>query len=172
MIALARVFGDRRAQGARHDFVARYRKGAPWDGYTDQEVLERYRQVAPRLTPAEFELVAQAAMERFSPQDRQLFGRYLQQQAQWQGRQIADLGGNATENRFRDADILGTILARIHCRRDTGLEQLVCTQDNCIDSLLAKGALAGIVAAATRNGFGGTDDSTRQVPEESWEVPR
>lgn len=172
MIALMRVFGDRRGQGEKHDFVARYRRGAPWDGYTDQEVLDRYRQVTMHLTPSEFEVSAQAAMERFSPQDRQLFGRYLQQQAQWQGYHLADLGGNATEDRLRDADILGTTLARIHCRRDTGLEQLLCTQDDCFDSLLAKGALAGIAAAATRSGLTGTGDRTRQGPEEGWEVPR
>ncbi|HVA89740.1 MAG TPA: hypothetical protein VNL71_07840 [Chloroflexota bacterium] len=37
------------------DFIKRYEKGAPWDGYTDQEVVGRYQAMAPRLSPEEYE---------------------------------------------------------------------------------------------------------------------
>jgi hypothetical protein len=154
-MAIKTVFGDRRRQAAGQDFIDRYNRGAPWNGYTDQEVLDRYRAVAARISPMDFEEAARAAMARFSPQDCELFGRYLQQKAEWQGLRIADLDGNAAEDNAQHAEILGHVLARFHCRQDGRLEQLLGIGGGSFDSLLAKGALAGIVAAATNNGRDG-----------------
>lgn len=147
MIGLRGVFGDGRARSDEQDFVARYARGKPWDGYADREVLDRFREVTTSLPPAAFELAAREAVARFSPQDRQLFGQYLQQQVHQQGRQIADLEGAAADDRFRDAAILGRALARIHYGQKGGIEQVLGTQDGWFDSLLAKGTLAGIAAA-------------------------
>jgi hypothetical protein len=150
MIALKRAMGKRREHSDDQAFVARYEKGRPWEGYTDWEVLGCYRQIAACLTPAEFEWAAQEAVARFSPLDRQLLGGYLQRQAQQQGVHIAELEGNAAEDRFRDARVLGRVITHINYRRKDGLEQLLGTRDDVFDSLLAKGALAGIVAAVSK----------------------
>lgn len=155
MIGLKTVFGDRRGQAATLGFVDRYDQGAPWDGYSDQEVLDRYRALTARISPMAFEQAAREAVARFSPQDRQLFGRYLQQKAEWQGLHIAELGGDDPAGGVRDAETIGHVLARFHCRQDGRLELLLGTDRDCFDSLLAKGVLAGIVAEATRDGSDG-----------------
>jgi hypothetical protein len=43
------------------DFVGRYQQGAPHEGYTDQEVMQRYQQVAPNLSPQEYQAAGQSA---------------------------------------------------------------------------------------------------------------
>lgn len=64
------------------DFVKRFETGHPSEGYTDDEVLARYGQVAHQVTPEEYERAATEAFSRLSPKERDEFTRYLQQQAQ------------------------------------------------------------------------------------------
>src|SRR5437588_8904342 len=67
------------------NYVQRYQQGPPHEGYSDQEVLQRYQQVAPQLPPQDYQAAAQQAFNNMSPQDRMQFGQYVEQQVQAQG---------------------------------------------------------------------------------------
>lgn len=136
------------------EFIHRYEKGAPWEGYTDQEVLGRYQALAPHLSPEAFERAARQSLERFSPQNRILFGQYLQQQALDHGLRVPDLEVGDTVTALRDAEMLAHALATIQQRQPGVLDQLLGNRRGILDSLLVKAALAGIVAAAARDSFG------------------
>ena len=64
------------------DFVNRYDQGHPSEGYTDEEVLEKYRDVAHAVPPDQYAQAAQEALARLSPEERAEFVRMLQQRAQ------------------------------------------------------------------------------------------
>jgi hypothetical protein len=150
MLARKRVAGGGSGQRDDQTFIARYEKGAPWEGYADHEVLERYRQLAPELTPAEFAQAAQESLARLTPQDRLLFGEYLQGQAEWQGVPITGLTEHDTERRPPDSYFLAQTIADIQRREPLLLEQLMGVEGSTVDSPLAKSVLAGIVAAGSR----------------------
>ena len=59
------------------DFVNRYDDGPPTDGFSDDEAIERYDEVAGELSPEEYQQFATEAFERMSPQQRQEFGQML-----------------------------------------------------------------------------------------------
>ena len=61
------------------DFVNRYDQGAPYEGITGQEALNRYQQIAPQLPPDVYQQSAQEAFSRMSPQERMQLGQYLMQ---------------------------------------------------------------------------------------------
>jgi hypothetical protein len=67
------------------DFVKRYEQGPPTEGYSDQEVLDRYGSVAHNASPADYEEAAREAYARLSPEERSEFAQYLQQRAQAKG---------------------------------------------------------------------------------------
>jgi hypothetical protein len=149
MFGRKRILEDGHTHGDQ-GFITRYQKGRPWEGYADQEVLDRYRQVVPRLTPREFAYAAQEAVSPFSRQDRHMLGQYLQHQAVRHGIPIATRERSVPEDRFGDAEFLGQYIASINGGWKAGLEPLLSAPDDSFDSMLAKGALAGIVAAAIR----------------------
>ena len=66
-------------------FATRYEQGRPWEGYSDQEVLDRYGSIAHNASPAEYEDAAREAFARLSPEERREFAQYLQQRAQTKG---------------------------------------------------------------------------------------
>lgn len=70
-------------QGRQHaeDFVQRVETGDPTEGYSDEEAVRSYSNVASRLSPAEMEQAATQALERFSPEQRREFTQLLQQRA-------------------------------------------------------------------------------------------
>ncbi len=136
------------------DFIKRYEKGAPWDGYTDQEVVGRYQAMAPQLSPEEFEWAAAWSLARFSPQNRILFGQYVHQQALDHGLRIPDFEGEGAVAVFRDPEMLAQALARIQERHPVVLDRLLGQGAGILDSLLVKAVLAGIVAAGARNFLG------------------
>ncbi|MGH2408756.1 MAG: hypothetical protein ACRDGS_00160, partial [Chloroflexota bacterium] len=133
------------------DFIARYEKGAPWDGYTDQEVVGRYQAMVPQLTAEEFEWAAAWSLARFSPQNRILFGQYVHQQAEDHGMRIPELEGEGAIAVYRDPEMLAQVLAGIQQRQPGVLDQLLGRGAGILDSLLVKAVLAGIVAAGARN---------------------
>ena len=52
------------------NFVDRYEQGDPWDGIADDEAVQRYQQVAPRLAPDVYEQSAEEAFRRLTPEQR------------------------------------------------------------------------------------------------------
>ena len=85
MSILQQLLGGGQQRQDYQDFVNRYEQGPPHNGYSDQEVIDRYQQVAPQLPPQTYQQAAQAAFERMSPEERGQFAQYVQRQAQQQG---------------------------------------------------------------------------------------
>jgi hypothetical protein len=98
---LGSLFGDTDNENDRRakadDFVNRVETGDPTEGFSPQEALTSYDQVARNLSPQELEEAATQALERFSPEQRRQFADMLQSRAGVEGqvtddpRQIAHL---------------------------------------------------------------------------------
>ena len=63
------------------DYVNRYEQGPAWEGYSDQEVLDRYDSVAHKVSPREYEQATREAFDRLSPEERAEFSRYLEERS-------------------------------------------------------------------------------------------
>ncbi len=157
--------GDQRK--GLEDFAGRYEQGAPWDGVSDQEAVDRYRQVAQTLPPEEYEAAARQAFERLSPEQRVEFGRYMQQQAHAKG--ITDFDGDGVDDRYQDAGQLAAMTSRAEQQQPGILEQLIGSVGGggfgssparaqagggLLGSPIAKAALAGIAAMAVKKVLG------------------
>ena len=151
--------GQRRQEYS--DFVRRYDQGHPSEGYSDQEVMNRYQDVAHAVPRDEYAQAAQEALARLSPEERAAFVKMLQQRAEAKG---VPLSGNVSSNP-RD---LGQVLTNIHDTpgrlRDlfgAGAGQGSGSQPagtqaagggvaDMLSSPLAKAALAGITAMVVK----------------------
>jgi len=174
MDLLQGLLGADQRQGLE-EFAGRYEQGAPWDGVSDEEAVERYRQVARALPPDEYQDAARQAFERLSPEQRVEFGRYVQQQAHQRG--ITDFDGDGVDDRYQDAGQLAAMTARAEQRQPGMLEQLIGavggggfgsasagqqaspgarqqSGGGLLNSPIAKAALAGIAAFAVRKVLG------------------
>ena len=105
------ILDDLLGGGARQrdyqDFVNRYEQGQPSEGYSDQEVVERYRDVAHAVPPDQYAQAAQEALARLSPEERAAFVKMLQERAQAKG---TALPGQITSN----PKDLGQVLTDLH----------------------------------------------------------
>jgi len=107
------------------DFVNRYDQGPPHEGYSNQEVLNRYSQVAPQLPPDVYQQSAQEAFARMSPQERQEFARYLQQRSQQQGLNFPDFNQDGIDDRYQDPQKLAEVTSRMEQQQPGILGQLL-----------------------------------------------
>ena len=124
--------GGQGGQGAQQqqrreyqDFVGRYEQGAPWDGISDQEAAQRYQQVAPRLSPQEYQESAQEAFARLSAQERLQLGQHLRQRARQQGVDVPDLNRDGIDDRLQDPAYLAHVTSRMHQQQPGLLGQLL-----------------------------------------------
>src|SRR5262249_20365515 len=67
------------------DFVDRYEKGAPSEGYSDKEVLQRYSEVSHAVPPDQYAQAGEEALAKLSPQERAAFVKLLQERAAARG---------------------------------------------------------------------------------------
>src|SRR5262249_25594061 len=67
------------------DFVERYEQGHPSQGYSDQEVLERYGEVSHAVPSDQYAQAAQEALSKLSPEERAAFVKMLQDRAAARG---------------------------------------------------------------------------------------
>src|SRR5262245_22649675 len=90
---LDELLGGGQRQKEYKDFVDRYERGDPSEGYSDQEVLERYDDVSHAVPPDQYAQAAQEALSKLSPEDRAAFVKMLQERAATRGvtlpRQVA-----------------------------------------------------------------------------------
>jgi len=100
------------------DFVQRYQQGSPSEGYSDQEVLQRFQQVAPQLSPQQFQQAAAQSFANMPPNQLAQFGQMLQQQAQQQGIGFPQVGG------FQEPNALAQAAAQVHQQSPGLLGQL------------------------------------------------
>jgi len=147
---LDELLGGGQLQRTFTDFVTRYEQGHPSEGYSDQEVVDRYREVAHAVPSDQYAQAAQEALARLSPEERAAFVKMLQERAQARGaalpRQVeadpGDLGQvltdlHQTPGRLRD--LLGGGGAPPQAAGSSPLAGMFA-------SPLAKAALAGITA--------------------------
>ena len=151
--------GAGKKQHEYEDFASRYDQGHPSEGYTDEEVLDRYGSVAHNVSADDYEQAAQQAYARLSPDERAEFGRYLQQRAQAKGIEVpappqgqsgfGDLGwlSNATSQLHQRPGVLREILGRFGGRSGSAGGGL-------LSSPIAKAALAGITATLVKRALG------------------
>jgi hypothetical protein len=143
-------------------FASRYEQGRPWEGYSDQEVLDRYGSIAHNASPAEYEEAAREAFVRLSPEERREFAQYLQQRAQTKGVNLPapppDRSGGLS-----DLSWLSGITRQLHEQpgmlRDilggmTGQSQAGGRGGGLLASPLGKVALAGITAMLVKRAMG------------------
>jgi hypothetical protein len=151
MSFLQDLFGDQHQQQGYQDFINRYQQGPPQEGYTNQEAWQRYQQVAPQLPAQDYEQAAAAAFENMSPQDRQQFAQFVQQQAQQQGMQLPGFqqGGG-----MQDSRQLARAMAQAHQQSPDMLQSLLGS-GGALSNPMVKAAVAGIAAMAAQRIMGG-----------------
>lgn len=148
------LLGGGQLQRDFKDFVNRYEQGHPSEGYSDQEVVERYQDVAHAVPPDQYAQAAQEALARLSPEERAAFVKMLQERAQARGTALpgqmgsdpGDLGRvltdlHQTPGRLRD--LLGGGGAQPQTAGSSPLTGILA-------SPLAKAALAGIAAMVVK----------------------
>src|ERR687885_745553 len=117
-----------------------------------QDFVGRYQQVAPNLSPQEYQAAAEQSYARLSPQERLQLGQYLQQQAQQQG--LAGFGQGVPVDQYQDPRYLARATAQVH-QQQPGLLGGLLGGSGGGSNPLAKAALAGIAAAAVSRALGG-----------------
>lgn len=148
---LDELLGGGTRQREYTDFVNRYEQGHPAEGYSDEEVMQRYGDVAHAVPAEDYAQAAQEALARLSPEERAAFVKMLQERAQARGTQLP--GQVASDPRD-----LGRVLTDLHqtpgALRDilggAGTQQPQPGDSsalvNMLGSPLARAALAGITA--------------------------
>jgi len=143
------------------DFVKRYEQGNPSEGYSDQEVVQRYSDVAHAVPPDQYAQAAQAALARLSPEERAAFVKILQQRAQVSGTALPPQVGS-------DPKDLGQVLTDLH-QTPGRLRDILGgggapnaqagsgAATSILASPLAKAALAGIAAMVVKRVMRGPD---------------
>jgi hypothetical protein len=158
---LDELLGGGACQREYTDFVNRYEQGHPAEGYSDEEVMQRYGDVAHAVPAEDYAQAAQEALARLSPEERAAFVKMLQERAQARGTQLPgqvasdpqDLGRVLTDvHRTPGAlrDILGE--AGSQQPQPGGSSALM----NVLSSPLARAALAGITAMIVKRVMRGT----------------
>ena len=156
MSFMQQLLGGGQQQQDYQDFIDRYDQGAPYEGISDQEALDRYQQVAPHLPPGAYQQAAQEAFARMSPQERMEFGQYVQQRAQQQGVGLSGLMGGG--GNFQDPGVLAQMLGGMTQQQPDMLGQLLGGGGGggggMLGNPLAKAALAGVAAMAVKQMMG------------------
>jgi hypothetical protein len=161
MNLLEMLMGNSQAREGFKDFLNRFEEGPPSEGYEDQEVLDRYGEVAHRASPLEYAQAARDAFGRLSQEDREEFGQLLAGQAQSRGLDLPGLTPPRGQG-FGDLDWLANMTSQIHQQpgllRDllgglTGGRE-ASSSGGLLSSPLAKAALAGIAAMLVKKVLG------------------
>lgn len=144
------LMGSGKNREEHQDYVNRYEQGPAWEGYSDQEVLDRYGSVAHKVSPSEYEQAARQAFDRLSPEQQAEFARYLEERARLRnipvperetGREggLLDWLSHATGQIHQQPGALRDMLGPAQGESAPGLGGI-------LSSPLAKAALAGIGA--------------------------
>jgi hypothetical protein len=144
MDILQNILGGGQQRQRIQDFAQRYDRGAPYDDINDDEALEHYQQIAPHLSPDEYQQAAQESYARLSPQERLQFGRQLQQYAHQQGMNFPDMNRDGIDDRLQDPRYLAQMTGQIHQQ-----------QPGLLGGLLGGGGMGGGLAGAAGSLLGG-----------------
>jgi hypothetical protein len=136
---LDELLGGGQLQKEYKDFVDRYEQGNPSEGYSDQEVLERYGEVSHAVPPDQFAQAAQEALGKLSPEERAALVKMVQERA-------AERGVTLPREVASDPKDLGQVLTDLHEKPG----QLRDILGGILSSPQAKAVLAGIAAMVVR----------------------
>jgi hypothetical protein len=146
------LMGSGKKKEEVQDYVNRYEKGPAWEGYSDEEVLDRYGSVAHKVSQPEYEQAARQAFDRLTPEEQAEFARYLEERAR---RRNIPVPQRETGAGGGLADWLSKATGQIHqqpgaLRDMLGPEKAAPSAGpglgGLLSSPLAKAALAGIGA--------------------------
>ena len=163
MDLLEMLMGNSQTREGFKDFLSRFEEGPPSEGYEDQEVLDRYGEVAHKASLSDYEQAARDAFGRLSQSDREEFGQLLAGRAQNKGLDLPGLTPARSQG-FGDLDWLANMTSQIHQQpgllRDllgglTGGSRETSRSGSILSSPLAKAALAGIAAMLVKKVLGG-----------------
>ena len=127
---------DQRRRTHAQDFVSRYETGLPHEGYSDEEAVHNYRQVAGRLSPQQYEEAASETFGRMSKEERRQLRQEMKQRS----------GGRFSVD-SDDPRELARATAQYRQQDEGGLVGLF---GGVLDNPLAKVALAGIAVVAVK----------------------
>ncbi len=156
---LEELLGGGQRQREFQDFVSRYDQGPPSEGYSDQEVMRRYGEVAHAVPEEDYRMATQDALARLSPQEQTGLVGLLQQRAAQSGLQLPGLSGAQGPGGF-DLGMLAQMLTGLH--KQPGQLRSVLTNEaapsqgpadqiaSIFSSPVAKAVLAGITAMAVQ----------------------
>ena len=162
MNLLEMLMGNSQTREGFKDFLNRFEDGPPSEGYEDQEVLDRYGEVAHKASPSDYAQAARDAFGHLSQADREELGQLLAGQARSKRLDLSGLTP-AQGQGFGDVDWLANITSQIHQQpgllRDllgglTGNKE-TSSAGGIFGSPLSKAALAGIAAMLVKKVLGG-----------------
>ncbi len=125
MDLLTNILGGQQQQQEFQDFSNRYDRGAPWDGFDDNEAMNRYNQIAPNIPPDVYQQSARESFSRLDPQQRRELGQYIQQRAPQYGVNFPDVDRDGQDDRLQDPDYLAQMTGRIHQQQPGLLGQIL-----------------------------------------------
>ena len=155
------LLGDQKQQQGFQDFIRRYDAGHPAEGYSDQEVMDLYQQVAPNVPVDVYARAAEQSFSRLSAEERLNFVRQLREQSGSESMGYSDESDATDEQLYQDPGHLARMVASIHqqqpellCQMVGGCQDIPSLGDGLLNSSEAKAVLAGIVAASLRQLLG------------------
>ena len=141
--------GERRQD--YQDFTDRYDQGQPHEGYDDQEVANRYTEVAGQVDPDTYRTSAQQAFEQMSPDDRTEYARQLHEQASSQGVDTGAPPGGPQDN---DPATLADMTTQVH-QQSPGLLAGLLGGGGGLGGMLGGGGGGGLGGMLGGGGSGG-----------------
>jgi hypothetical protein len=154
------VLGSQQQKQDYSGFVNRYQNGHPSEGYSDQEVAQRYQQLAAHLPPDQYEKAAEQSFSRLSPQERKQFMQWLKQRNHQQGRPHPQIQQHP-ENQEASPNMLAGLLGGMQQQQPGMLNSLLTgggsgggETGGILSNPIAKAVVSGIVANAAKNMMG------------------
>jgi hypothetical protein len=148
------LMGSGKDREEHQDYVKRYEQGPAWEGYSDQEVLDRYGSVAHKASREDYEQAARDSFDRLTPEQQEEFARYLEERARSRNIRVPQRERGA-EGGPGNLDWLSKVTGQIHQQPGALRDMLGPGQEQpsgggglggLFSSPIAKAALAGIGA--------------------------
>lgn len=157
---LSSVLGSQQQKQDYNDFANRYHTGHPSEGYTGQEVAQRYNQFAAHLPPDQYTKAAEQSVARLSPQERKQFMQWLKQRNQQHGQPHPQIQQHP-ENQDPSPNMLAGLLGGMQQQQPDMLSGLLTGGasggsggSSILSNPIAKAVVSGIVANAAKNMMG------------------
>ena len=145
--------GGERQQDFR-DFVDRYDQGAPYEGISDDEAVNRYGQVTAEVDPDTYRESARDAFANMAPEEREQYAQQLGSVADQQGI------GHGWDGRSTDPDTLAAVTSNVHQQSPELLTSLLGGGGGGLGGLIGgegggAAGLGGLLGGAGAGGVGG-----------------